>query len=355
MIACGLAGGALLTATAPAQRGQPAPVPAAVRVPFQQVWDQPIGMPGPLAIAVNAARIFVTSGETGIEARSASDGLLAWMRETPSALAPVATRDLVFVAAAAGLVALHEGTGTDRWTRDAGGPITALAGAGAGVITVAGALVRAWAADGAMTWERTLPAPVVPERIAVDGDQVYAGLEDATLVGLAAATGSPRWTARLDGVARALSAKNGRVYFGTDRPSLCAYHQRGGEVWCYQRTSVIGAPAVDDRFVYAALWDNTIVAHTADHGHLEWRAPLDGRPASGPLLSGDLVVAPLLSADFTGLARKSGLAVTPAAAADAPSGRGLLAVTLAPDATRVFVVMSLRNASRRIVSLTRPD
>jgi outer membrane protein assembly factor BamB len=355
MIACGLAGGALLAAAAPAQRGQPEPAPAPRQLAFQQVWDQPIGMPGPIAIGANTARLFVTSGQTGVEARSAADGLLAWMRDTPSALAPVATRDLVFVASGVRLVALHEGTGDDRWARDAGGPITALAGAGTRVVTAAGALVRAWAADGAMVWEQTLPAPVVPERIALDGDQVYAGLEDATLVGLAAATGSRRWTARLDGVARALSANNGRVYFGTDRPSLCAYHQRGGEVWCYQRTSVIGAPAVDDRFVYAALWDNTIVAHTRDHGHLEWRAPLDGRPASGPLLSGDLVVAPLLSADFTGLARKSGLAVTPAAAADAPSGRGLLAVTLAPDAARIFVVMSLRNASRRIVSLTRPD
>jgi outer membrane protein assembly factor BamB len=358
-----MCGGMLIAA---AEQNQPAQTPAAPRNTFERLWNHTIDAPGQLGIAASPQRVFITDDETGVEARAVTDGATAWQQALPSDLPVAVAGDQVYVASAGQIHALDEATGRVRWARPLGAQAVALIAQSSGALTAAGPTVRAWSADGTALWDRALGANVVRELLAVDSSQVYVGLTDYTLVALDLASGAVKWTERLGTLPSAFAVAGGRLFFGGTDRNLHAYNRDGGRAWMYHKEEVVGAPAVDGEYVYAALSDNTIVAHDRGNGHLKWRRPLENRPARGPMLSGPHVVSILRSdvvivmprtADKPGTAPPAPAPpplASPTSPATTESTRNRVWVaTPSADGTQVFAVIQLENGVRVVVAYKR--
>jgi outer membrane protein assembly factor BamB len=324
---------------------------------FERQWNHAIAAPGQLGIAAGPERVFVTDDQNGIEARGVADGALAWRASLPSDLPAAPAGDQVFVVSGGQLHALEEATGRVRWSRPLDPPCVALVRHETGVITAGGIVVRAWSADGSVAWERRLAAAAGRELLAIDGGQLYLGLTDLTLVALDVSTGAPKWTEPIETVPVALTAAGGKVYFGGTDRNLHAYDRNGGRDWTYHRMEVVGAPVVDSRHLYATLMDNTVVAHTKNNGHIQWRRQLDDRPARGPSLAGPFVVTILQSdvvvvmptaPDKADPAPTGQLPTTPAQAA--PARNRVKVATSSADGSQIFAVIQLENQDRVLVA-----
>jgi outer membrane protein assembly factor BamB len=354
-----MSGGILIAAAARQAPGQTPDAPAKI---FERTWNHTLGAPADsrqfIGMAAGPSRVFITDGETGIHARAIEDGAEVWRAELPSNLPAAVAGDQVYVASAGQLQALDEATGRVRWTRPLPAAAVGLIAHASGALIATGRSVHAWAADGTSRWEQMLTADVGRELLAIDGTQVYVGVTDLTLVALDLSSGAPRWTRRIGTLPLAFTAAGGKLFFGGTDRRLHAYDRDGGLDWRYQRENVVGAPAVDDEHVYAALWDNTIVAHDRGNGHLQWRRSLDNRPARGPMLSGPQLVAILRSDAVVTMPRTAdttspGPAAPPAAAPPDSSRNRVLVAVPALDGTRIFAVIQLENTIRIAVAYTR--
>ncbi len=347
-----MSGGILIAVAA---QKPPAPPPAPPAKIFERQWNHTIGAPGQLGIAASAQRVFVTDDETGVEARAVGDGALAWQQSLPSDLPVAVAADQVYVASARQIHALDEATGRVRGARPLPGPALSLVAQGSGALTAAGSTVQAWSNDGSLRWESQLPAAVLREVLAADGSQIYVGLTDYTLVALDAASGVAKWTEKIGTLPIALTVTGGRIFFGGTDHRLHAYNRNGGESWTFKRQYVIGAPAVDDRYVYATLWDSSVVAFDLGNGHLKWRRPLDDRPIRGPMLSGPHIVTVLRSDQVVAMPRQPAETATPAAspaATESVRNRAWVA-TPSVDGTQVFAVIQLETGTRVVVAYKR--
>jgi outer membrane protein assembly factor BamB len=337
-------------ARASAQQTPAAPVAKG----FDVAWSQELGSPGSVSIAVSASRVFVADTETGVAAHSAADGLLVWMEKLPSPLAPVVAGDQVFIVSGGRVHARDEATGREKWARDLGEGAAALAANGTGVLAAAGRVLRAWSADGVPAWQRELQADVAPDLVAVDAGLAYVGLANSTLTAIDVATGEVRWHKRLATLPRAFAAGGGRLYFGGADHALHAYSRGGGTPWKFRRVDTIGAPALDDRFVFVVLWDNTALAFDRGNGKRKWRTALPARPARGPWVLGEELAVPLVSGAIVLLDRKTG--VPQPAPKTEPTERPrdrLLAAAPSVTGHEVFEVLVLVNNSRLLVARRR--
>jgi outer membrane protein assembly factor BamB len=356
-----MTGGILVAAT---RQNAPAKPSAAVELAFERHWNHTISAAGQLAIAAGPKHVFVSDDETGIEARAVGDGKTAWQADLPTDLPAAIAGDQVYVASASQIHALDEGTGQKRWARPLGGQAVALVAHNTGALTAAGRTVRAWSADGNRAWEHDLDATIVRDLLAVDATQVYVGLTNHTLVALDLASGAVKWTKQLGTVPIAFAIAGGRLFFGGTDRNLHAYSRNGGHDWTFRREDVVGAPAADGEYVYAALSDNTIVAH--DHGGgQKWRRPLANRPARGPMLSERQVISILQSDQIVVMpkvADRPGAA--PAAAPPDPAAKGNEAAQDLPrnqvkvaaasvDGAQIFAVIQLENGVRAVVAYKR--
>ncbi len=344
--------GLILAGNARADARQAKAAPAATG--FAVAWEWGLGSPGKVSMATGVSRVFIADTETGVVAHTAADGLLAWTQKFPSTLAPVVAGDQVFIASSARVHALDEASGRPRWARDMGGVATAIAANGAGVLGAAGRILRAWSADGIPAWERAFEGEVAPGLLAVDAGLAYVGLLNGALVGVDVATGDVRWQKKLPTVPRAFAAAGGLLYFGGADRHLYAYKRGGGRAWRFERVDVIGAPATDDRLVYAVLWDNTAQAFDRNNGIRKWRTALPTRALSGPWSAGTEIAVPLRSGAIAILDRKTGV-LQPApkpGSADRP-GDQVLAIAASASGNEVFGVILLENNSRLLVARRR--
>lgn len=355
-----MTGGMLMAVAA---QKPPAPSPTPPEKIFERQWNHTIEAPGRLGLAAGAQRVFVTDDQAGVEARAVGDGALAWEQALPSDLPVAVAADQVYVASGGQIHALDEADGRVRWARPLPGAAVALVAQGSGAITASGQTVQAWSSDGSSRWVRSLRTNVVREVLAVDGDQIYVGVTDHTLVALDAASGVVKWTRQIKTLPVSLAVADGKIFFGGTDGHFHAYSRGGGHEWTYQREEVVGSPVVDDRYVYVALMDNTVVAHDAGNGHLKWRRPLDDRPIRGPVLSGPHVVAVLRSdqvvamprtADKPGAGRTTGAAAPPGGAPASQAARNRVWVA-APsvDGAQVFAVIQLETGTRVVVAYKR--
>ncbi len=330
-----------------------AQTPAASRSgEIDKAWEQPLGAaPAGLVAGLDHAIVFASTD--GVRAYDAREGQPAWALALPAVLAPATAGDQVFVAAGVQLHAIQERGGTARWIRDLGAPAVALVAHADRVIAATARTLRAWSADGTPLWERAFAADIQPGRLVADLGAVYLVLADHTLVMSDAATGAPRWTRRLASAPRALAAAAGRLYFGGADRALYAYDERGSQAWRFPRVDVLGAPAADAESVYAALWDNTVLAFAASNGHRRWRSDLPARPARGPMLAGESLLAPLATAVVLALPTETGLATAPPAPAATRSRDRLVAAALSQDGSQVFALVLLEGGSWRLVAYRR--
>jgi outer membrane protein assembly factor BamB len=214
------------------------------------------------------------------------------------------------------------------------------------VLIATGPTLRGWSHDGAAAWERRLSSDI-RMLATTDGALAYVGLAEKGLAAIDVVSGAPRWQIRLDGQPRALASIGNRVYFGTDDKRLCAYTAQGKKDWCFRRVDVAGAPAVDDKRVYVLTVDNTAVAFDRSGGDRRWRAELQARPARGPVLVGDTLIAALTSGVVAAIPRETG-AMPPPPESSSSRDR-LLAPSIANDG-QVFGVVWLSDNSKKLVA-----
>lgn len=225
-------------------------------------WSSPI----PAALLACESKICVAGDSTAIRAIDLAAKTVRWQKLTPKplAIAPTLRSGWVFLTSADGHVtALRDTDGSEVWTFAAPAPLT-------GPPSVDGAHVALASADGHVTlvdlksgkalWATRLSArPGVPK---LGGGMVYVGTEDRRLAYLTAATGQIKDLARTGG-------------------------------------AVMGAPALDDRFVYTGGHDGVLRAFDRGNGTLSWYADLPTRPTSaGPVVDKGLVAIALHTGGF---------------------------------------------------------
>jgi outer membrane protein assembly factor BamB len=373
------------------QTGPPVPaVPAAPALPpappprrFTEVWRQTINAAGTLGMLVTATSVVTSDSDAGLTARTLTDGREIWTAPFPSRLAPVASGPLIVAASGGRLLALGAGDGKPRWTLEAAGDPTSLLSHGDTIIASGGSEIRAWTADGRDAWRQQVDSTIVTPAVA-EGDLVFVGLESRKLVALDAKTGTHLWAIPLTTVPRSLFAARGRLYFSGEDEEFYSYLQRPSPAewdWHYLSLApVVGRPANDDRWLFAAFLDNTVRAFDLGIGNLRWKIQLSGRPAAGPFLAGDQIGVVTTSGTLVLIRRRDGALVPPpgstpnpsaaaataavdpaAAATPAPAAtppatptasgrRTLLTQAASADGSQVFTLIVSEDGSRSLVA-----
>jgi len=214
----------------------------------------------------------------------------SWIAEIGAPLWPGTTlwHGVVYAGAEDGRMhALDAGTGHERWTFAAGGPI------------------------------RT--------RAVVSGDALYFQADDGVLYALAADTGRERWRlrvtekailrrppsdpgSRFDRFGSDVAVAHGRLFLGThDGRLLCLDPAGGREVWRFESgDSVLAAPAVEGGRVYFGSFDGHVYALDEKAGTLVWKYDTGKPVVSTPVLAREHVIVGSRSYDLLALDARTG-------------------------------------------------
>lgn len=153
----------------------------------------PVPLGDRLVVPVSGTEDDVPDRLVGV-ARSDGETLFTHSLDASLSGAPAATADGVVVPLVDGRVAFVDRVGERRWSRDVGGPASAVGAAGGtaylGVATEE--LLALEAGDGAFQWEVPL-ANTVFARPLVTADRVFVGGADYTLRAFDRETGETRW------------------------------------------------------------------------------------------------------------------------------------------------------------------
>jgi outer membrane protein assembly factor BamB len=199
--------------------------------------------------------------------------------------------DLVLVGDDSGrLHALDTATGEPRWEQTTGGAIRSRPTVVGGTLFVHsddGDLYALEPGDGRLLW-RTRIAKVTrigsgeqgsrynhfASSVARDGETVYVGGFDGSLVALDAASGAERWRfAAEDTIAGTPAVAGGRVVFGSFDGRVYALDAGSGEeVWRYETgAAVVSSPLVRDGLVLIGSRSYDLLALDAGTGELLWK------------------------------------------------------------------------------------
>ena len=206
--------------------------------------------------------------------------------------------------------AIDAANGKIRWRYDAGSPIFATAAVAQGIVCFGanGRIIGLDAANGAFKWEHPAGG-FFQSAAATDGDAFYLGGWDNTLYALDAATGRPRWTAKMgrgpDGkfgipyspAASGPAVAGGRVLIAGLDGVLYALESRGGtplwQIRAPQGSDPFGhstiAAAANGQAVYLAGTgeQGTVYAIEGATGRVLWQSAIgqavcDGAPRLSP-------------------------------------------------------------------------
>ena len=164
-------------------------------------------------------------------ALDAATGSSLWQTGTGLLLDLLTTVDDIVCGLANGRVyAFSTATGTRLWQHELGrtGQLVTVAATTGGTVFFVMALAAGpftiWALDartGARAWTRTQARGQRLQALDADADTLYLGLDDGTLFALTAATGKTRWSQRLGGPIRRITAAADAVY-ATDADGVIA-------------------------------------------------------------------------------------------------------------------------------------
>jgi outer membrane protein assembly factor BamB len=334
--------------------------PAVPTVTYESAWQKTIESDGALQIAAAGGRVIVSGAKSALMAIAPADGNEAWAKELPSSARVASGDGLVFVTSGERLHALDETNGTEKWTVSiAAGATSGPAWAKGFVVCSSGPeLIGIRSADGSEVWRQQVGENTTLPIVIADG-RVFAGLASKTIVVLDLVTGASQRRMLPGAKPNELAAAGDRVYFGADDGYLYAYRFNNEDPsWAWEiGVSAVGAPAVDDRCVYAAFMDNTVRAFQRGSGRACWSArALTGRPAAGPLLAGGHLIVPLTTGELVVLVSKDGKPVRRPDAAATPSvqlsGSTLQAIAASPDVSTVYMV-SVGGDQRRVLTAWR--
>jgi outer membrane protein assembly factor BamB len=314
----------------------------------------------PAQMTATTAAVIVADATSGIHAFAATDGRPLWSRPYTTS-GPIAAAGQIVVLYADGAVrVLDAGTGVDRWAAPVDPPAQGVSIDSERIVAVTGTVLRAWRHDGSVLWQQHVTAPAAAP-IAIDGARLFVALEDSTLLAANTSDGLTRWQIPVPALPRALLARGGHVYFGASNGTFYSYDQESPRDpdWAFVfRAETIGAPAFDERCVFATLIDNTVRAMHRSRGNLCWATlQLNRRPGAGPVRSGDRLAIVTVTGEVVGVGLRTGrelaaAAVVPGGTAEQPAR--LLASTASADGTQIFTLTIASDAPPTLAVFRAP-
>lgn len=280
------------------QLAPPAAGPSAT-LPTEVRWSVPVGARPAFSPVLAGPLVFLPLQSGAVAAHRVSDGSEAWRTglRTDQALAVDAGR--VFVASGEAIHALSADAAAVLWRAPTGTLTAPMLAKDGWLMAVSGNSLSAFrSADGSKVWSRDVGAPAA--RPTIEGDILYAPLADGRLVAMDLGTGATRWERRLatsggpggTAISEVLAFPD-RVFAGAgDGRFYCLDAADGTLVWRFRIGAVLrGRPVSDGTRVYVTAMDNVVRAFDRLSGALLWHPGLPFRPG-GPVLVDGAVLVP---------------------------------------------------------------
>jgi outer membrane protein assembly factor BamB len=264
-------------------------------------------------------RVYVAGHGGDVRALELATGRDIWRASLDLDLSggPAVGEGIVVVGSSGGeLVALDAETGAKRWQVSTGGEVLAAPTVAGGIVvvrTVDGRLRGLKAADGVEAWNYEQPVPRLTLRgngaPVVDGDMVFAGLDNGKVVALSLATGELLWNTtvapahgrteieRLVDIDSAVRIVGDDVFVVGYQGRIAMLARATGQLWWGRDLSSHRGLAVDSDTLYVTAADSTVMALSRRDGTPIWsQDSLLRRSVTAPaLVDGALVVG-----DFEG-------------------------------------------------------
>jgi outer membrane protein assembly factor BamB len=293
--------GTSAVAQRPAPRPHPQATPATRRnsppppiVPTRAVWTLALNSQLIVPPGYDATHAYFALEGDRVAAYSLPEGKRLWMVDARVMLQPVAGDDLVFLTEATGLVARRASDGEMAWQR----PMPELPAVppvfDTGrlmVATKSGQLELLHAKSGATIWERTLESPAHASPTFAE-DRIYVPTADNRIAALQADSGDTVWERRLGGAPNEILVDRDRLFVGAlDNFFYCLLVKDGDVDWRWRTGGdVIGAPVSDEHHVFFVALDNVLRAMDRRSGAQVWMRPLPVRPVGGVVIAGSTLV-----------------------------------------------------------------
>jgi outer membrane protein assembly factor BamB len=272
--------------------------------------------------AIGANQIYLALQSGVVVAYGITDGVEAWRVEIQADQPLAVEGDRVFVASGEAIHALAAKDGSVLWQAPAGTLTAPMLAQGGWLIASSAAGLAAFrSADGGRVWGRE--TGLQHGRATIEGDNLYAPLEDGRLLALDLRTGADRWVhnfgappkqaagAPPPAVSEVLAYPD-RLFVGAaDRKFYCLNAADGSLVWRFPIGAVLrGQPVGDGTRVFITAMDNVVSAFDRRAGHLLWHASVPFRPTTGPVLLGTTLAVPGAASEVRGF-DAAGHPVTP--------------------------------------------
>lgn len=284
------------------------------------------------AAAVYADTLYIGSANGWFFALRASTGEVRWRKLLGSvSCAPLVDRGMLYVGTNDGfLVALDAQTGAEKWRYQSRGPIGQTPAAAGELIVFANEADQVVAVDainGKFKWQYKTETPEEytlrgHAGVTVDGDLLYTGFSNGTLVALRRDNGSVAWSTSLraeadrfmdvdatpivlEGVLYA-SSSSGGVYALDKTTGLVRWRLPFYDASMPSATGNVGGMTADDKTLYVTVADLGVYALDLG-GNILWRvgARGGGEPAE-PVVFADMLVYSLASAGLFIAERRTG-------------------------------------------------
>jgi outer membrane protein assembly factor BamB len=293
-------------------------------VRVDRVWD--VGTKGGddvlrlgLRPAVAGERVYVAGHGGDVQSLEIASGRTLWRTDTEVELSggPAIGEGIVVVGGSGGeLIALDAETGAKRWQIATGGEVLTAPTISAGIVvarTVDGRLRGLRASDGGEAWSYEQPVPRLTLRgngsPVVDGDMVFAGLDNGKVVALSLTTGELLWNTtvapshgrteieRLVDIDSAVRIVGDDVFVVGYQGRIAMLARDSGQLWWGREMSSNRGLAVAGDTIYVTTADSTVVALRRRDGTPIWsQDAMLRRSLTAPALSGDTLVV----GDFDG-------------------------------------------------------
>ena len=268
---------------------------------------------------VQGERVFAAGHGGDVRALELASGRDLWRTSLELDLSggPAVGEGVVVVGSSGGdLVALDAETGAKRWQIATGGEVLAAPTVARGLVvvrTVDGRLRGLKVADGVEAWNYEQPVPRLTLRgngaPVVDGDMVFAGLDNGKVIALSLTTGELLWTTtvapshgrteieRLVDIDSPVRVVGDDVFVVGYQGRIAMLARETGQLWWGRDLSSHRGLTVDSDTLYVTTADSTVVALRRRDGTPVWsQEAMLRRSLTAPVLAdGALVVG-----DFEG-------------------------------------------------------
>jgi outer membrane protein assembly factor BamB len=273
------------------------------------------------APAVWADTIYIGSASGQMFALRASNGKVRWRKQVGAiGCAPLVSAGILYIGTSEGtLIALDAQTGKEKWRYQSRGPIEQTPVASGDYIIAsneADQVVAVDAVTGKFKWQYKSETPEEytlrgHAGVLVDGDLLYTGFSNGTMVALRKDTGSVAWSTSLKGDADRFvdvdatplvlgdavytSSASGGVYALDKKTGLVRWRVPFWDIALPSSQGNVGGIASDGKTLYVSVADLGTYALDLS-GNILWRVgALGGGEPATPVIFSDLLVYSLAS------------------------------------------------------------